>query len=68
MKDGSGDIPRTNLNGDSTGNFSTSFAAYSLSYGRTLGDNVSLGLTGKAIHGSINSLSANAYAADLMLP
>jgi len=62
---GSGDITRTNLSGDSVGNFSSSYAAYSLSYGRALGEKFALGLTGKMIHGSINGISGSAYAGDV---
>jgi len=62
---GSGDITRTDVNGNSIGDFSSSYAAYSLSYGRTLGDKFSLGVTGKMINGNINGFSGSAYAADV---
>jgi len=62
---GSGQIPSTDNNGDSLGNFSSHFAAYSLSYGRRFGDSVALGLTGKWIDARIGDFTAQAYAADL---
>src|SRR5690348_16107356 len=70
---GSGDIPRTEVdsagnpinNGDPTGNFSSYFASYNLSYGQTLSDKLALGITGKVIQAKIDDVSANAYAADL---
>jgi hypothetical protein len=61
---GSGDIPGTGPTGESTGDFSDYFAAYSLSYGHSLTDTFSLGLTGKYIHGKLDTVSANAYGAD----
>src|SRR5205807_5831970 len=67
---GTGDITRTDI--DSSGNFvnpggtfSSHYAAYNLSYGQTLGEKLSLGLTGKWINAQIDDVSANAYAVDL---
>jgi len=62
---GSGDMAGTNENGDSTGNFSSHYAAYNVAYGQTLAENVSIGLTGKWINAKIDDVSANAFAADL---
>ncbi len=68
---GSGDITRTDINPDgtfnsnTTGNFSSYFASYNLSYGQTLSDKLALGVTGKVINAKIDDVSASAYAADL---
>jgi hypothetical protein len=70
---GSGDINRTDIdasgapinNGNPIGTFSSYYAAYNLSYGQTLTDKLSLGLTGKMIQAKIDDVSANAYAADV---
>jgi len=68
---GSGDITRTDINSDGTqntaigGTFSSHYAAYNLSYGQTLGEKLSVGVTGKLINAGIDNVSANAYAADL---
>jgi len=62
---GSGDITGTDGNGNSTGDFSSYYAAYNLSYGRALSDQLSLGITGKWINAKIADVSANAFAADL---
>jgi hypothetical protein len=61
---GSGDINGTDVNANPTGTFSTHYAAYNLSYGRSLTDKLSLGVTGKLINAKIDNVSANAYAAD----
>jgi len=60
----SGDIPATNDAGQSLGNYSNHFGAYSISYGQTLGDRLAVGLTGKMINEKLGDASANAYAAD----
>jgi hypothetical protein len=62
---GSGDITGTDDTGAPTGNFSSYFAAYNLSYGQTLTDKLALGVTGKMIRAKIDDVSASAYAADL---
>lgn len=63
---GVGDIERRS--GDSTqpvGTFNSADSAYALSYSYAPNDRLSLGLTGKYIHQSIDSYSGNAMAADL---
>jgi hypothetical protein len=68
---GSGDITRTDINPDgsfnanTTGSFSSYFAAYNLSYGQTVTDKLALGITGKLINAKIDDVSASAYAADV---
>ena len=47
------------------GQFSTHYGAYSLAYGHSIGDKLSLGLTGKVIEAEIANVEAKAYAADL---
>ncbi len=61
---GSGDIAGTNDTGASIGDYSDYYAAYSLSYGHAFTEKVSLGLTGKWIHGKLSDLTADAYAGD----
>ncbi len=60
-----GDSKGTNDAGIPTGDFSGHFAAYSLSYGQSFGEAVSLGLTGKIIDAKISDVSAHAYAFDV---
>ena len=62
---GSGDISGTDATGTPTGDFSTSFSAYSLSYGRTLNSKLSLGLAAKWVHAALSDVTANAFALDL---
>src|SRR5207253_587754 len=62
---GSGDVNGMDQNGNPTGTFSSYYAAYNLSYGRSLNDKLSLGFTGKMIHAKLDDVSASAYAADL---
>lgn len=62
---GSGDITGTDGNGNPTGNFSSYFSAYNLSYGRLVTNKLSLGVTGKWINAKIADTSANAFAADV---
>jgi Type IX secretion system protein PorV len=59
-----GDIPSTDFSGISLGTFSGHYGAYSLAYGQTLSDQLSLGLTGKIIDAKISDVSAQAYAFD----
>jgi len=61
---GSGDISQTNDSGQQTGQFSTSYAAYTLAYGQKLSDNISLGIAGKWINAKISNVGASAYAGD----
>ncbi|HAZ09066.1 MAG TPA: hypothetical protein DCZ01_11240 [Elusimicrobia bacterium] len=63
---GVGDIERRT--GDSTspvGSFNASDAAYVASYAHAFGDRMSLGVNGKYITQSLDTYSANAFAADL---
>jgi len=68
---GSGDITRTDINPDgtfntnTTGTFSSYYAAYNLAYGQTVTDKLALGVTGKMIRAKIDDVTANAYAVDL---
>jgi hypothetical protein len=62
---GTGDVPGMDQNGLPTGSISGYYASYNLSYGHSFGDKLSLGLTGKMISAKLDSVSANAYAADL---
>ncbi len=62
---GSGNIAGTDENGAPTGNFSSSFASYNLSYGQTVTDKLAVGVTGKTIRASIDDVTAAAYAADV---
>ena len=62
---GSGDITGMDDAGNATGDFSSYYAAYNLSYGRSFNDKLSLGLTGKMINAKLDDVSASAFAADL---
>ena len=62
---GSGDITGRDPSGQLTGDFSNHFAAYALAYGHAIGDQLSLGITGKWINAKLADYSANAYAVDL---
>jgi hypothetical protein len=62
---GSGDIAGTDLDGNTLPSYSTHFAAYSVAYGQTIGDKLSLGITGKWINAKISDVSSNAFAADI---
>jgi hypothetical protein len=62
---GSGNIAGTDLFGNPTGDFSASFASYNIAYGRRLTDRLALGMTGKWIHASLDSVGANAFATDM---
>jgi hypothetical protein len=50
--------------GDITGLFSAGYGAFSLSYGRQVGKNFRVGVTGKYINEQLDTYSANGYAAD----
>jgi hypothetical protein len=60
----SGDIPETDVNGNSIGDFQSHYGAYNLAYGQTLGEKAAIGVTGKWINAKIDDVSANAYAVD----
>ncbi len=64
---GSGDIPGRDEVGNPTAPFSTTFAAYSLAYGRRLTDDLSIGGAAKVITEKISDASGKAYAADVGL-
>jgi len=61
----SGKVTGRNDSGNLTGDFSNSYAAYSLAYGHTLSPRWSVGLTGKWIHAKLSDVTANAYAGDI---
>ena len=61
---GSGDIPSTDVNGNSIGSFNAHYGAYAVSYGQTLGSKLSLGMSGKIISAKISDVGATAYAVD----
>ncbi len=70
---GSGTIDRTDVNTDGSlvnggnpiGTFSSYYASYNLSYGQTVTDKLSLGVTGKMIRAKIDDVSAGAFAGDV---
>ncbi len=62
---GSGDIPGTASNGDSTGSFSSHYGAYSLAYGQTLTSQFALGLSAKFIEAALSDVSSHAFAVDV---
>ena len=62
---GSGDIDARDENGNPTGSFSTSFGAYSLSYGQAVGERSAVGGTLKMVHEKIADVGATAFALDL---
>jgi hypothetical protein len=62
---GSGSFTGRDQYGTPTGDFSSYYAAYNLSYGRSFTENWSLGLTGKVIQSKLDDVSGSAYAADL---
>jgi hypothetical protein len=59
-----GNVAGTSDTGSSIGNFSGHYATYSMAYGQTLCDRLSLGVTGKLIDAKISDVSAHAYAFD----
>lgn len=60
-----GDIPGTDNGGNAIGDYSSYYAAYALSYGASLRDDVAIGVTGKAVRAKISDVSAGAYAGDI---
>jgi len=62
---GSGDIPGANLSGAAESNYSSYFGSYNLAFGQSVGERLSLGLTGKLINAKISDVTSTAYAADL---
>ncbi len=60
-----GTLTGRDINGNSIGNISGSYAAYSLAYGQEIIENLSLGATGKWIHATIDGVSASAYGGDV---
>jgi hypothetical protein len=62
---GSGAMTGTDDQANPTGDFSSYYAAYNLSYGQTWGRKLSLGVTGKLIHARLDDVTASAYAVDL---
>jgi hypothetical protein len=62
---GSGPIDGVDLAGNSIGEYSSHYGAYSLAYGQTLNDRLSVGVTGKIISAKISDVSATAYAFDI---
>ena len=62
---GSGDIAGLDQFGNPTGDYSTHFAAYNVSYGQGFGDKLSVGVTGKWINAALAGVSANAFALDM---
>jgi len=61
---GTGDIPSTDASANSLGDYSSHFAAYGLSYGRTLTSRLSWGVAAKLIEAKISDVSAHAFAGD----
>jgi len=62
---GTGDINGLEADGTTPHDFSNYYASYNLSYGKSLNDKLSLGLTGKLISAKLDDVSASAYAVDL---
>ena len=62
---GGGKISGTDANVDPTGDFSTHFTVYNVSFGRAFTDRLSFGLTGKWINARLADVSASAYGADV---
>jgi len=61
---GTGNITARDEFGTATGDFSAHYGAYTLAYGQTVSENLSLGVSGRWINAKIDDVSANAYAAD----
>jgi len=59
-----GTITATDLAGNSLGDISGYFAAYSLSYGQQLGKRLAIGVTGKLITGKIDTVTATSFGGD----
>lgn len=51
--------------GSPTGDFSGHYGAYTLAYGLSAGERVSVGAAGKVVRAAIDGVAATAYAADL---
>lgn len=64
---GSGDIPSRDENGTLIGDFSTTFAAYTLAFGRQVSEKSSFGSAVKLITEKISDASAKGYALDMGL-
>lgn len=67
---GTGNLTRTDIGPGDTyvqpgGSFSNHYGSYNVAYGQTVAQNLAVGLTGKLINAQLDSVSANAYAADL---
>jgi hypothetical protein len=62
---GSGDIAGTDPDGNSIGDYSSHYGAYTLAYGRKISEKLSLGSAAKWINSKLSDVSANAFAADL---
>ncbi|MFN0118303.1 MAG: PorV/PorQ family protein [Elusimicrobiota bacterium] len=60
-----GNIPRTDQFGSSTGDFSSRFSAYSLSYGFAFNENGGIGLTGKTLNAKIDDETAQTFVGDI---
>jgi len=60
-----GDIPRTDLNGNRLGDFSSYYAAYTLGYGVNVTERLCLGASLKTIRARLADTSASAYGVDL---
>jgi hypothetical protein len=62
---GSGDIPGSTYDGAVTPDYSSHYGAYSLAYGHTFGQSISLGATFKFLEAKISDVSGRAYAGDI---
>jgi hypothetical protein len=62
---GSGDVAGRDNTGQPTGDYSSRFGAYTLSYGQTLHEKLSVGISGKLIESKLADVSGMAYAADI---
>jgi hypothetical protein len=61
----SGDIPETNNSGQSLGTFSSHYGAYSLSFGRSFKDCISVGLSGRYLDAKISDVGAHTFSGDV---
>jgi len=62
---GTGDMTGRDRNGGLTGDFSSHYAAYSLTYAHRIGSKGAIGLTGKWINAKISDVGADAQAVDV---
>jgi len=62
---GSGDMVRTDLQGQILGQFSSHYAAYALSFGQRVSDRLSLGVSAKFLEAALADVHANAFASDV---